>query len=218
MSKKILNLYAGIGGNRELWDEVMDVSVTAVEIEKEIADIYQDRFPEDEVVVGHAQTYLRRHYKDFDFIWSSPPCPSHSHVRLMASKSEGKGSYEPVFPNLSLYEEILFLKHYFDGKWVVENVDPFYEPMVNPTVKIHRHLLWSNFTIPEVEIDDNMSHNERGYIKESWVDLSKYDLTHRKDKIIRNCVNPKIGEYILESAFKNKQTNLLDIQKSEVEA
>lgn len=29
---KVLNLYAGIGGNRKLWDEVTDVDVTAVEI------------------------------------------------------------------------------------------------------------------------------------------------------------------------------------------
>jgi len=36
---KVLNLYAGIGGNRKLW---RDVDVIAVEINPEIAKIYQD--------------------------------------------------------------------------------------------------------------------------------------------------------------------------------
>jgi hypothetical protein len=36
---KILNLYAGLGGNRKLWK---NVEVTAVENNPEIAKIYQD--------------------------------------------------------------------------------------------------------------------------------------------------------------------------------
>ena len=36
---KVLNLYAGIGGNRKLWT---DVEVTAIENNESIAAIYQD--------------------------------------------------------------------------------------------------------------------------------------------------------------------------------
>ena len=36
---KVLNLYAGIGGNRKLWE---NVEVTAVEIEPDIATVYQE--------------------------------------------------------------------------------------------------------------------------------------------------------------------------------
>ena len=40
---EILNLYAGIGGNRKLWGD--DHEITAVEYKQEIADIYKDFFP-----------------------------------------------------------------------------------------------------------------------------------------------------------------------------
>jgi len=72
---KILNLYAGIGGNRKLWHH--NHQVTAVEFNSDIAKIYQDLFPNDTVVVGDAHQYLLDHYKEFDFVWSSPPCQSH---------------------------------------------------------------------------------------------------------------------------------------------
>ena len=52
MTTKVLNLYAGIGGNRKRWD---DVDVTAVEINDLRAEIYADEFPSDEVVIGDAQ-------------------------------------------------------------------------------------------------------------------------------------------------------------------
>ena len=76
---KILNLYVGIGGNRKLWGN--EHQITAVEIDPKIAAIYQEFFPNDEVIVADAHEYLLKHYKEFDFIWSSPPCPSHSHIR-----------------------------------------------------------------------------------------------------------------------------------------
>ena len=110
---KILNLYAGIGGNRKLWGD--EHEVTAIEINPEIAAIYQDFFPNDNVVVGDAHQYLLYHYKEFDFIWSSPPCPTHSKLRYgMLGTRCGA---EPCFPDMKLYEEIIFLKHHFKGKW-----------------------------------------------------------------------------------------------------
>lgn len=68
---KILNLYAGIGGNRKLWGD--EHEITAVEYKPEIAKIYQDFFPNDKMVVGDAHQYLLGHFNEFDFIWSSPP-------------------------------------------------------------------------------------------------------------------------------------------------
>ena len=79
---KILNLYACLGGNRYKWDEVTQVEVTAVEWDEELARLYQERFPKDKVIVADAHQYLLDHYKEFDFIWSSPPCPIHSKVRV----------------------------------------------------------------------------------------------------------------------------------------
>lgn len=50
---KILNLYAGIGGNRKLWGNEHDI--TAVEMNESSAKIYQELFPKDKVIVGNAQ-------------------------------------------------------------------------------------------------------------------------------------------------------------------
>lgn len=68
---KILNLYAGIGGNRKLWGN--EHEITAIENVKSIAEIYKKFYPKDNVVIDDAHDYLLKHYKEFDFIWSSPP-------------------------------------------------------------------------------------------------------------------------------------------------
>ena len=76
---KILNLYACLGGNRYKWDEVSDnIEVTAIELDTELAKLYQERFINDIVIVADAHKYLLEHYQEYDFIWSSPPCPTHS--------------------------------------------------------------------------------------------------------------------------------------------
>jgi DNA (cytosine-5)-methyltransferase 1 len=195
---KVLNLYSGIGGNRKFWKNVL---VTAVEYSEEIANIYQDFFPEDIVIVTDAHKYLARNYMKYDFIWSSPPCQSHSKVRMMASKS---GSYDAIMPDMTLWSEIIFLKHFAKCPWVVENVKPYYEPLIIPTQKLGRHYFWSNFDIPIKEIPDGLSHNQRGSNDYGFFDIRNYNIKHRKDQVIRNAVNPIIGEYILELAIKNR--------------
>jgi DNA (cytosine-5)-methyltransferase 1 len=189
---KILNLYAGIGGNRKLWE---NVEVTAVEHSQEIADVYKSFFPDDTIIIDDAHEYLAKNYMNFDFIWSSPPCQSHSKVRMMASKG---GSYDAIMPDMNLWAEIIFLQHFATKqKWVIENVKPYYEPFVEPTAKLGRHLIWSNFDIPEIKIKDGLTHNERGMHHKGYFDLSGFKLKHRKDQIIRNSVNPEVGKYIL---------------------
>ena len=141
---KILNLYACLGGNRYKWDEVADIEVTAVEWDKELAKLYQERFPNDKVVVADAHQYLLDHYKEFDFIWTSPPCPTHSRARYWGFGANGK---MPIYPDMKLYQEIIFLQHHFKGKYIVENVIPYYQPMLNPITR-DRHLYWTNFNLP----------------------------------------------------------------------
>lgn len=67
---KILNLYAGLGGNRKLW---IGAEITAVENDPRIAAVYSRLYPEDTVIIGDAHQYLLENYSEFDFIWSSPP-------------------------------------------------------------------------------------------------------------------------------------------------
>ena len=137
---KILNLYAGIGGNRKKWK---DVDVTAIEYNQEIANVYHDQHPQDNLIVCDAHQYLLEHYLEFDFIWSSPPCQSHS--RMIRSGRNRK----PRYPDMKLYEEILFLQYNFSGPWVVENVKPYYKPLIE-FKDIGRHVFWTNFDFPSM--------------------------------------------------------------------
>ena len=74
---KVLNLYAGIGGNRKLWK---GVHVTAVELNIKVAAAYKELYPGDTIIIGDAHQYLLKNYKKFDIIWASPPCPTHSRI------------------------------------------------------------------------------------------------------------------------------------------
>jgi len=190
---KILNLYAGIGGNRKLWE---GHEITAVENNPDIAKIYQDHFPNDTVIVGDAHQYLLDHYKEFDFIWSSPPCPSHSSFRFnIGVRYRG---VKPVYPDMRLYEEIIFLKYHFEGKWVVENVKPYYKPLIEGKL-LQRHLFWSNFEIPDKEFKgDKIRTAQIPDLQKAYgYNLSSYKLKNKR-QVLRNCVSPELGKYILE--------------------
>jgi len=198
--KEILNLYAGIAGNRKKWGD--KYNVTAVENDPAIAKIYQDLFPNDKVIVGDAHQYLLDHYKEFDFIWSSPPCQSHSSFRQnICVRFRGT---KPVYPEMTLYQEILFLQYNFDGKWVVENVKPYYKPLIEPTTILQRHLFWSNFEIPDKEFKkDNIRTAQIPDLEKKYgYDLSGYKLKNKR-QVLRNCVEPKLGKYILDIALTN---------------
>jgi len=196
---KILNLYAGLGGNRKHWDG----DITAVENEPDIAKVYQDNFPGDKVIIADAHEYLLEHSHQFDFIWSSHPCQSHSRMIM------GGRNRKPRFPDLKLYEEILYLKHQFEGVWVVENVVPYYEPLI-PAKKIGRHLFWSNFRIgnfdtPKFENMMNRQNLESKKQMQEWLGIHYDENIYYKDnhcptQILRNCVHPDLGLYIFNCA------------------
>lgn len=194
MTFKVLNLYAGIGGNRKRW--FGNIEVTAVENNPQIAKIYQDLFPHDRVIIADAHEYLLEHYKEFDFIWSSPPCQTHSSfrhnicVRFRGTKAE--------YPDMKLYQEIIFLKHHFKGKWVVENVKPYYKSLIKGQ-QIQRHLFWSNFKIPNIEIEkDNIRKAQIPDLQKKYgFNLSKYKLSNKR-QILRNCVDPILGLLIFD--------------------
>tara|TARA_B110000503_G_scaffold138951_1_gene226174 strand:+ start:1308 stop:1961 length:654 start_codon:yes stop_codon:yes gene_type:complete len=202
---KILNLYACLGGNRYKWDEVaaeagIDIEVTAVEWDEELARLYQERFPNDTVIVADANKYLLDHYQEFDFIWSSPPCPTHSRARFAR-----RNTTVPAYPDMKLYQEILFLDKWFEGKYIVENVIPYYEPLI-PAKKRGRHLYWTNFNLPNDLNERKSSIMEGKNEVEKWCDFHNYDFkkykgTQRTDKIARNLVDYEAGRTILETVL-----------------
>jgi len=203
---KILNLYAGIGGNRKLWGD--EHEITAVEYVPEIAKIYQDFYPNDKVIIADAHQYLLEHFSEFDFIWSSPPCPTHSRVAKAGAISvKGKINYVS-YPDMKLYEEILLLQGYFKGKWCVENVIAWYDPLIPPN-EIADHYFWTNFILlPFTGNGRNHHGGVEGLQVTKGFNLEKYKGID-KIKILRNCVEPEVGKHILDLAI-----NPINLQKS----
>lgn len=194
---KVLNLYACLGGNRLLWENCV---VTAVELDEELAKLYQERFPNDKVIVADAHNYLLENYNNFDFIWSSPPCPSHSRIRFAR-----KNTTKAIYPDLKLYEEILFLENYYYGKYCVENVIPYYDPLI-PGKKIGRHLYWTNFRLPNNLNERKHSIMESKNELKKWCEFHNYDFTKYKgnqpvQKIARNLVDYEAGKTIFDLAM-----------------
>ncbi len=194
---KVLNLYAGIGGNRKLWK---DVDVTAIELNPDIAKIYQDFFPDDKVIVADAHQYLLEHYKEFDFIWSSPPCPTHSRIR----KFTNGGRFKELYPDMKLYEEIIFLKHTHKGKWVVENVKSYYKPLI-PPYESGRHYFWSNFYISNKKMPTEIPMT--GHRKQI-IDKNKFWSGVKVNKqYMLNATHPELGLHIFNS-MNNQELRL----------
>lgn len=200
---KILNLYAGMGGNRALWGD--EHEITAVENVPEIAEVYRSFYPEDTVIVGDAHQYLLDHHKEFDFIWSSPPCPTHSRLQI---PQNARGNVR--YPDMALYQEIILLKHFSYVPWVVENVIGYYTPLIPPTRELARHYFWSNFHLAKFYspinfdmIRSNINEMQRSYN----IQLPKGTKDARK--LLRNCVIPELGLHVFESRNHLKQEILL---------
>ena len=202
---KILNLYSGIGGNRKLWGD--EHEITAVELNPKIAEVYKDLFPKDNIIVADAHEYLREHFREFDFIWASPPCPTHSDLQMFNYHKTEK----IVYPDMKLYQEIILLKHFYSGNWVIENVKPYYKPLIAPSFELNRHFFWSNkFILTDTKNHNfmNLKDDEKEMQKLYGFDLSKY----RKDfsnvefrQILRNCVIPELAKYIFENIAKGEK-------------
>ncbi len=198
---KILNLYACLGGNRYKWGN--DHDITAVELDQDLAKLYQERFPNDKVIVADAHQYLLDHYKNFDFIWSSPPCPSHSRINISQYTRE---SWTPRYPDMALYQEIIFLDNFYKGKYVVENVIPYYDLLI-PGKKRHRHVYWTNFHLPSKLSDrtnPDLSRTKNlvdAMSKFHDYDFRKYNGKQSIQKISRNLVDYQAGKTILDTAM-----------------
>jgi len=207
---KILNLYAGIGGNRKLWGD--EHEVVAVENNEEIAEAYKTFYPMDQVIVDDAHQFLLDNFKEFDFIWSSPPCQTHSKTNWFL---HGQGIIR--YPDMSLYEEIIFLIQWGKNiKWVVENVVGYYTPLIQAR-QLGRHLFWSNFVIKDLDIDyveigtmnrQASKEAQKNAIKNEVIipnfyslqDLKQFKFKNKR-QVLRNCVYPEVGKHVLECAI-----------------
>nr|WP_314541111.1 DNA cytosine methyltransferase [uncultured Campylobacter sp.] len=197
---RILNLFAGLGGNRRLWDNVTDIRVTAVELDEAVAHAYAFRYPNDEIVIADAYDYAAKHYDEFDFIWASPPCQTHS--KLNFGNVRWKNSRK--LPDFNLYSLITYLQKRCQTKWVVENVIPFYTPLIAPNVLLGRHYFWCNFHIAKKDFKPKVA-----IADVKLGDFKDFDITAFKDiknkrQILRNEVNYELGEYVFKCAINNE--------------
>lgn len=200
--------------NTKNWDR-NEHSITHIEKNEEIADCLKDLQPQDQVVIADAYKYIEKNHSRYDFIWASPPCPTHSSIRKAGAKN---GQYREKMPDFKLYSIIEFLNEFFEGDYVVENVaKTWYDPWIEPQ-KTSRHFFWSNFVVPEVDVPTQNIHS--GNITE-WknafdIDLSSYSFeTVEKRKVLRNCVHPKLGEKILHARKTRQQKLELKVKHGE---
>ena len=212
---KTLNLFAGIGGNRKLWK---NVKVTAIESNKEIANIYNQFFPEDDIIITDAYTYLENNFHKFNFIWASPPCQSHSRINRfnVSRRYNGEESIKVKIPDYRLYSLISFLKTYFKGEWIVENTYSDYEPLIRPQ-KIGRHFIWSSKPILNYpskafhNIDEHCSLLQLCNLHK--LPFGFFDRLHiksiDKQQLIRNCVDSDLGLHIFNCIYKEVQKPLI---------
>lgn len=223
---KILNLFAGLGGNRLPWGT--EHQVTAIELEPRIAAIYKQRFPKDEVIEGDAYSYLEQHFHEFDFIWASPPCPSHSKISRTHTGRRYKGWNMSVqIPDMRLYGIIIFLQEHFRGDWIVENVTPFYVPLIVPSARVGRHVIWSNKFILDKKFNTLPIMFKIGRELEKYYEILcasleiEYELieehvhanfSYRNDwigQVLRNTVTPEVAAYLWHQIWKQTQQTLV---------
>lgn len=198
---KYLNLYPGVGGNINLLDE-NEVEITNVELNPKIAEILQERKPNQRVIVADAHQYLLDHFEEYDFVWASRPCQSHTRMVKFTRHRVRK------YPDFGLYEEIVFLDHFFKGRWVVENVVPYYDPLIKPTARLGRHFFWANFEISQFNIPTppnfiNLATTESKRVMMDWLGIHYekniyYGKNHCPVQILRNCVHPLLGKHVFE--------------------
>ena len=118
---------------------------------------------------------------------------------------------------MKLYEEIIFLDNYFKGKYCVENVIPFYEPLI-PSKKRHRHLYWTNFNLPNIlserESPDFTRIKNEHKVWEEFHDFKCKANTGGYRDVLRNLVDYEAGKTILDTALgiiQNSNTTQLTL-------
>lgn len=105
---------------------------------------------------------------------------------------------------MKLYQEVLFLDNWFSGKYCVENVLPYYEPLILGK-KRGRHLYWTNFNLPNDLGERKAAIMEGKDEVKRWCEFHEYDFYQYKgkqriDKIARNLVDYEAGLTIFNVA------------------
>lgn len=117
--------------------------------------------------------------------------------------------YEALYPDMSLYQEIILLKHFapIKTKWVIENVKPYYDLLIDG-IERDRHIFWSNFFIGEKYGNNERKHNDIiGSQPVYGFDINGYKVDNKR-QIMRNLVNPYLGLHIFNESKRDIQPEL----------
>jgi len=101
------------------------------------------------------------------------------------------------------------LNLYAGIEWVVENVKPYYEPLIKPDYIFQRHYFWCNFKITPKEFKTDLIRKSQipDLQKKYKINLSPYSLENKR-QILRNCVMPELGLHILNESKRDIQPEL----------
>jgi len=80
----------------------------------------------------------------------------------------------------------------------VENVKPYYEPLIKPDFILQRHYFWSNKVVPNKEFKTDLIRKSQIPQLQTMhgLNLAEYKIKDKR-QILRNCVSPKVGLYVL---------------------
>lgn len=213
---RVLDLYAGPGGFSRGVQTYLDkkgipFEYTAVEIDPKIAAAHKINNPKSKIIVADAITFIHE-LKNYDFVIACPPCKSHSKLnRMRKNKPE-------------IDTSLWFLAYHFrhiNINFLIENVNPYYDSFIEPTIKIGRHCFWSSFDINPF-LFENYYKNFR-YL--SVEDLEEYhglvapNMSREKQRqVLRSAVHPSIAIGIFEQFLNPLTLNAGNFEESDLKA
>ncbi|MCE4607314.1 MAG: DNA cytosine methyltransferase [Desulfurococcales archaeon] len=204
---KILDLFAGMGGVAKgiqgYLDKLgLDYEYIAVDIDPIVLKLHKEFNPKSIVIRRDAYSFTVDELMQYDFIWASPPCQSHSKLNAIRKRFN---------PDHRLWYLIHRLYNTY-RPFVVENVQLYYKPLFKPKTKIGRHLFWSNLPItdkcsihlPYKELKMMNIHDLIEYHKVPTKILIGVSYM-RKRKYLRNMVHYSISYCIMKQVCKITQ-------------
>jgi len=199
----LLDLFAGVGGTalgiqNFLEDRNITYSYYAVEYDNEIIKAHELFRPQSIVIEADAYIIVYSDLREYAFIWASPPCQSHSQCNMFWDRRN---------PDMRLWDLINYFKE-LSKPFIVENVKPYYKPLIKPTLKIRRHYFWSNLPLEPFEFEKSPKGFTRMSIEDWRIyhNVPKEAITHIRDlkrrrQILRNMVHWSISYNLFKQVY-----------------